>query len=735
MKKILCFLVALVMVLEAAACIKLYGDLNETKANVNELTAKVSALENEKTDLTAKVAGLEAAKAEAENKVQALENTQADLTSKNDTAAADLAAAQAALESANANLAAAQAELEALKAELEAAKALAAEPKADADLIIVGAGGAGLSAAIHAAEAGAEKVIVLEMTAKTGGALNFTSGSMSAAGTIIQKEENIEDTIESYVADIINNGDDFGGQPNEELIRVYANNATPVFDWLYENGLKDMAWRGPKAVFAPEHALYSVQRTYKPSATDKNYKSAAHQVLDKLVAADERIEIVTLTTAKELLANEKGQITGVKAMGPNGEVTYTAKNGVIVCTGGYSSNGKLMGQYATYGDLYLQGGAPGADGYGIQMMQKVGAAVNSMECIPTFPMGMISRTDSTKGQIASTYTWKAGAITVNQNGERFCNETEETVSIREVALEEQPGAVLYDIYTDKILADLTAAGGAIFMQFYFYEGGAGDHVMYNADSIEGLAEKIGVPAENLVKTVADYNAAVDAGVDTAFGRKLDGTDNNYNLAINKIEGEKFYAIRLHALCVMTLGGVTANANMQVLDEAGNVIPGLYAAGECVGGIWGKFVSGGTGVMGPIVFGKIAAEHAMANEMAEGYTVKPASFILDDALFVKEASSEEKFDMTKALKDGEYEATVDGQNGPMTVKVVIAGGKIDDVIVVSNNETESIAAAPLASVPAAIVANNTATVDTVAGATLTSNRIMNAVVLCLKQAAQ
>ena len=606
---------------------------------------------------------------------------------------------------------------------------------ADADVVIIGAGGAGLSAALEAVKNGAEKVIVLEMTATTGGALNFTSGSMSAAGTIIQKEEGIEDTVESYIADIINNGDDFGGKPNKELIEVYANNATEVFDWLYENGVKDMFRPGAaRAVFAPEHALYSVPRTYKPSAPE-GYKSASHAVLDKLVNADGRIEVITLTTAKELIANEKGQIIGVKAVGPNGEVEYTSKKGVIVCTGGYSSNSKLMGQYAPEGEYYLAGGAPGADGYGIYMMQKVGAGVTGMDCIPTFPMGMISRTDPTKGQIASTYTWKAGAITVNKNGERFCNETEDVVSIREVALEKQPEAVLYDIYTDKILADLNAAGGAVFMNFYFYEGGAGDHVMYKADTIEGLAAEIGVPAENLVKTVADYNAAVDAGVDTAFGRKLDGTDGNYNLAINKIEGEKFYAIRLHALCVMTLGGVTANANMQVLDETNNVIPGLYAAGECVGGIWGKFVSGGTGVMGPIVFGRIAAQHAMANEMGEGYRVHEALDILDASLFEKETSSEAKFDMTKALKDGEYTGAVIGHNGgDLTVKVVIAGGKIASVEVVSHTETPGISDAPIASVPAAIVAGNTVDVDTVAGATVTSNAIIDAVVKCLEQAA-
>ena len=604
---------------------------------------------------------------------------------------------------------------------------------ADADVIIVGAGGAGLSAALEAVANGAEKVIILEMTGMTGGALNFTSGSMSAAGTIIQKEEGVEDSVESYIADIINNGDDFGGQPNVELITVYANEATAVFDWLYEEGIKDCFKPGAqRAVFAPEHALYSVPRTYKPSATEAGYKSAAHQILDKLVKADGRIEIKLNTTATELIANEKGQVLSVKTK--DGDI-YTASKGVLVATGGYSSNGKLMGQYAEYGDLYLQGGAPGADGYGIYMMQQVGAGVTAMDAIPTFPMGMISRTDETKGQIASTYTWKTGGITVNKNGERFCNETEEEVSIREVALETQPGAVLYDIYTDKILADLMQTGSSVFMKFYFYEGGAGDHVMYKATSIEGLAEEIGVPAENLKKTIETYNAAVDAGVDAEFGRKLDGTDNNYNLAINKIEGENYYAIRLHALCVMTLGGVTANANMQVLDEAGNVIPGLYAAGECVGGIWGKFVSGGTGVMGPIVFGKIAARHMMNNTLAEGYTVAPAANMLDASLFVKETAKADLFDMTRALKDGEYEATVDGQNGPMTVKVTIAGGKIANVEVVSHNETEGIAAPVIAALPGQIVAANNPSVDAMTGATLTSNRIMQAVALCLEAAAQ
>ena len=607
----------------------------------------------------------------------------------------------------------------------------------DADIIVIGAGGAGLSAAIEAAQNGAEKVIILEMTAKTGGALNFTSGSMSAAGTIIQKEDGVEDTVESYIADIINNGDDFGGQPNVELITVYANKAAEVFDWLYENGLKDCTFSvdaatGSRAVFAPEHALYSIKRTYKASPLDKaNYKSAAHEVLDKLVAADSRIEVKLNTKATELIPNEKGQVLSVKTA--DGAV-YTAKKGIIVATGGYSSNSKLMGAYTQYGDYYLAGGAPGADGNALPMLQKVGAGLTAMDAIPTFPMGLVSKDDATKGQIASTYTWKTGGIVVNQNGERFCNETEANPAIREVALEEQPNAVQYDIYTDKVLADLSANGGDVFMKYYFFEGGAGGHVMYSADSIEGLAAEINVPAENLAKTIADYNAAVEKGEPDQFGREFN-VKNTYNLATNKIEGEKFYAIRLHALCVMTLGGVTANANMQVLDEAGNVIPGLYAAGEVVGGIWGKFVSGGTGVMGPIVFGKIAARNAMTTELAEGYTVKAASNVLADELFVKESATGDLFDMSAALTDGEYTATVDGQEGPMTVKTVIAGGKIASVEVVENHETPALAAGALESIPAKIVEANNASVDAVAGATLTSTRIMKAVAECLAAAAK
>ena len=165
--------------------------------------------------------------------------------------------------------------------------ATAEEAAKSADIIIVGAGGGGLSAAIEAVNDGAQSVIVLEKTGKTGGSLNFTSGSMSGAETIIQQIDGIEDTKESYVQDILNNGAHLG---DETLIRTYVDEDVDAIQWLWDNGLSEynfssMRTTGKRSVFAPEHQLYSVARTYKPSANDPTkYKAAAHEIMDTVLA-------------------------------------------------------------------------------------------------------------------------------------------------------------------------------------------------------------------------------------------------------------------------------------------------------------------------------------------------------------------------------------------------------------------------------------------------------------------
>lgn len=605
-----------------------------------------------------------------------------------------------------------------------------------ADVIIVGAGGAGLSAAISAVDNGAESVIIIEQSSKTGGNLNLTSGSMSAAETSLQAECGIEDTKESFVNDIYANGDEKG---NLDLIKAFVDEDTDMFEWMLQHGLSDNTFsmqNDCKAVFAPEHQLYSIQRTYKPKADNpEEYSSAAHEVLDTYVKTLDNVTIDFNTKATELVPNDNGQVLSVLATSDDSTVMYTANKGVIMATGGYSGNLKMLEKYAAQGAGYLT--STTSMGEGIRMMQEVGAEVKeeTLSYIPTFPMGV--QTGERSGTIGSTYTWKAGGICVNQEGNRFVNEQEDQVDVREVALEEQTNAVQYDIFTDEIVEDLRAANGSMMFDIYFAEGGRAESLVQSASSLEELAEKIGVPAENLVATVEAYNAHVEAGDTDEFGRSYDPTDiNTYNLAVNKIEGDTYYAIPLKALVVMTLGGVTIDTTTHVLDEAGTAIPGLYAAGEVTGGIWGRFVSGGTGVMGPITFGRIAGKAVMNDTLATDYTVKEASNILDADLFVKEsAPAAQRFDMSTALTDGTYSATVDGQEGQMVVETTITDGVISSVNVIEAHETAGISDAALNELPSTIVEQNSVNVDTVSGSTLTSNRILDAVTDCLTQAAQ
>ena len=618
--------------------------------------------------------------------------------------------------------------------EEEAVQAAYDEVK-EADVIVVGAGGAGLSAAIAAADEGAEHVIVVEKLGKTGGSLNFTSGSMSGAETVIQELDGIGDTKESYVEDIMSNG---AGLGNRELIEIYVEEDVMAIDWLWDHGLSEYGFseqNGLKSVFAPEHQLYSVQRTYKPKAMDPaNYKSAVHEILDKEIAGYDNITIDFYTEVTELLGNDKGQV--LTAVGFNSDtkktVCYQAKKGIIMATGGYSGNPVMMGTYAKHGSSYLVGGADSADGKGIRIMQMVGAAVDEekLSYIPTFPMGL--EFSEGKGAIGDVYTWKAGGIYVNREGKRFVNETLDEVVPRETALEEQTDAVQYNIFTDKIIEDLKGANAAFMWEFYYEpEEGIGHKLIQSAGTLEELANIIGVPADALCETVEAYNASVEEGKTDAFGRDFSGMPTAYSVAVNKIEGDTYYAVPIKALVVMTLGGVTVNGDMQVLDERGSAIPGLYAAGEVVGGIWGKYVSGGTGVMGPVVFGRISGRNVVNLGLAEGEPVRAASFVLDQGLFEREVASEESYDMS-GIKDGTYEAVVDGQSGDMKVQVVVADGVIGEVTVLENHETENIAGPALEKVPMAIVEQNSPDVDGVTGATLTSERIREAVRDCLEQ---
>lgn len=611
-----------------------------------------------------------------------------------------------------------------------------------ADVIVVGAGAAGLSAALSAVENGAEKVIVLEMLSRTGGALNTTSGTISGAETIIQELDGLnEDSLELYKQDIMEEGSKHDGVPNEQLVDVYVEEAKHAINWLWEQGLKDYEFvtdsEGRKSIYAPEHTLYSYPRSYKPRVKDpQNYKSAVHELLDQLIENEDKIEVHLMTKADQLVANKKGQVLSVLATDiKNSEVVmYESNQGVIMATGGYAANQKLMGRFNDHGDVFITGGLGSANGLGIRIMQEMGAALTleAMGWIPTYPMGLESLDYPGTGRIATTKTQFAGGILVNKEGKRFVDETTSDVVKREVALEEQPGGVQFEIYTDQIAQDLIESGQGAFMQYFFMTEAFAPYVT-KANSLQELATKLEISEDTFIETVQAYNDVVDSQGTDEFGRSFDETSQPFNVAINKIEGETYYAVATRPLVLLTLGGIQANEKMQVIDENETVIPGLFAAGEVVGGVWGRYISSGTGVMGPVSFGRIAGKMVMQEELGKGYSVKEATNIIPMEYFEKEEIEKIEFYDMSGLNDGEYEATVDGQNGPMTVEVTISNGEISKVIVVSHNETESFAKQAFDAMLDEFKNQNTPDIDTVTGATYSSERLINAVKACLDQA--
>ena len=609
----------------------------------------------------------------------------------------------------------------------------------EADLIVVGAGGAGLAAAVAAVDAGARRVIVLESQGRTGGSLNLTSGTMSCAESVIQAEDGIEDSVDSFVADIMATGGGYGGKPTEELVRMFAENDIPMFQWLWDHGLSEYEFRtdaeGRRAVFAPEHELYSVARSYKTSARDRTvYASAAHEVIDTYVQSVDAIEIAYRTEAVELVASEN-RVVGVVAVDAQGEGTlYLGERGVVMCTGGYGANRKLLERYDEQGAYYLIGCGPWSTGRGLQMMQKMGGTLVNMDAIPTFPMGLESRDQPGHGDIASTYMWKGGGICVNKNGERFMNENDPSPSAREEALVAQPEAIQYDIFTDKIVADLAERKEAFFYQmFYEPEDSKGHHLVHAAATLEELAQMIGVPADALTRTVEAYNASVESGETDEFGRTYDDAFSSYKSCNNTIEGDRYYGVPIKALNVMTLGGIRCDTQLCVLDERDQPIPGLYAGGEVVGGVWGKFVSGGTGVMGALTLGHVAAAECMEAQPVDGYTVRPASEVLSDELFEVEKPTELTFEVAGDLVDGTYETTVGGQDGPLTIAITVEDGTLTACEVIGHAETAAIGGQALPELMGQVVAAGGPQIDGVAGATLTSNRVRSAVAECLEAA--
>lgn len=274
-----------------------------------------------------------------------------------------------------------------------------------------------------------------------------------------------------------------------------------------------------------------------------------------------------------------GKVVGVKASGVDKEYEIYADS-VILATGGYGANKDLLPESVS---KVLYYGPATSTGDGLLMAQKVGAATMYLDHVKIYPQGI--EIAEGIGAVATggsmTATKQEGAIYVNKSGERVVNENAPFTEIRDVTLE-QEDQIIY-IVMDKPAFDLwkTTTINYKFMTKEqinkFVEQNGGTPLFAHADIIEEAAEIAGINKEKLASTVENWNKAVDAGVDAAFG----------NTFLNKIDEGPFYIIEQKLRFASTLGGLVVNESLEVLDNNGNPIKGLYAAGEIIGGAHGK----------------------------------------------------------------------------------------------------------------------------------------------------
>lgn len=506
------------------------------------------------------------------------------------------------------------------------------QPMTESDFVIVGGGGAGFAAAIEAGRQG-KSVTILEKCGEIGGntmicgsvinaldpkgqaKLTMTDAlkgvveqalseeSVNAEHAALQDEvrkewqayltegrKDLFDTPAWYTLQTWNGGDRIG---DLKLIRRMVDRSQAAYEWLKDLGMQfdETPAQGAGALWQRSH----VGKMEMGTGFISTFLNAVDELLD--------VQIKTGRQAVEILTRN-GRVTGVKAVNESGcEEIYTAKEGVLLACGGYSANRKMVQEYNTSGKWTDLGHVPTtnrttcAQGEGIQLAEKVGAGVRDMDQIQLLYLGNLKNGNMTKYPPRCVCATPE-TIFVNQNGDRFVREDGRRDNICSAILR-QPGQKYYIIesadgayYTDITSPDWRSGDG--FTREYLEENG----YIQVADTLEGLAEKINVNPERLCRSVESYNACAEQGKDGEFGRVAFGC---------KLEHGPYTATVRQVSIHYTMGGLTIDPDTHVLDKKGDVIPGLYAAGEITGGIHGGNRLGGNAIADIIVFGLQAAE--------------------------------------------------------------------------------------------------------------------------------
>ena len=467
--------------------------------------------------------------------------------------------------------------------------------KDHADIIVVGAGGSGMSAAVRAESLGAN-VILIEKMPVIGGATALNAGTLIATGSRFQKEslKETKDSPELAAKDIFR----VGKNRNDPLmVKQVTERVGGVVDWLvYDLKIP----YGPAATQYPDH---SANRQLGVTGRSVNFLKLMREKFEYMGG-----KLMLETRAQELLRDQDGRVVGVRATDSAGNTVELSSKAVILASGGFgavkSMLPKEMNQYVFYG-LDSETG----DGY--KMATAIGADTINMDLVKMYPQGVETVPGHGLAATASSTDTmkKSGAIYVNRDGKRYVNELASLGELTDTTVA-QPGHIAYIVmdakawkeYVNKSLEDRLVPDEASLMKWTKIVNN-GHPVMAVADDLKKAAEVMGVNPEGLAATVKSWNDMVANGKDTQFGRKI----------VGGLGEGPFYIVEQKVRYQTTLGGLRAGEGMRILDKNGKPIEGLYGAGCVVGGANGA--DSMTAMMNSwaIVSGVIAAETAVGKK--------------------------------------------------------------------------------------------------------------------------
>lgn len=454
----------------------------------------------------------------------------------------------------------------------QGANASGARPGGAFDVIVVGAGGAGMTAALSANDLGAN-VLVLEKMAVAGGNTCFAEGGMNACGTQAQKDAGIEDSAELFAADTIKGGHDLNDPALVAYMCEHSNEA-----------LERLAERGMFLTKLSTSGGASVPRIHRPEDGSAVGKYLVKHLCER--CQERGIDPVTHTQVQEILM-EDGRVAGVRALDDrSGLVTEYRAPAVVIAAGGFGANHEMLAQYRPELLHAVTTNQPGAQGEGIAIAQAVGADVVDLDQIQVHPT-----VEQSTSILLSEGIRGDGAVLVNAEGNRFTDEllTRDVVSAAEW---EQPGGYAFAVFDKKVYDENKS----------IKEKFEAKNLALSSDSLSALAGLMGVDEAAFTATMDAYNGAIADGADDPFGRWK---------SRNPIDEPPFYAIKVAPGIHHTMGGLRISPEACVLDAAGAPIPGLFAAGEVTGGVHGGNRLGGNAVCDINVYGHRAAESALA----------------------------------------------------------------------------------------------------------------------------